>query len=706
MSHSPRLRHLAAGSAIAALSFTGLLTAKSVIDFSRTGPAIRAQIEAHYLAYAMYAVGRLALAAFLVAWLLALAGTAVQAAFFPARRRPVLVAFFAAGAGIGLGTAWAFAFALVHEPGTLVASWLYDVAHLVRLWFLAEPLPLAWIGLALGFVVTLSLFVLALRLGRAGRRRAATALAGVPVLGTVLWLAPRADGPAAAATTATRRPNIVLIGSDTLRADRLGVAGYPRRLTPHLDALARQGTWFSDVYVPIARTAPSITTLLTGAWPRRHGVTSNFIPDEATRLPVPALPALLRRAGYRTAAVGDWAASDIGKIAFGLDELRVSPDQWNLKYLLRQGPKDLRLFLSLFTHNEAGRRLLPELYYLAGRPLTTDVGRATRRAIDRLSAERQPFFLLTFIATTHAPFGSEYPYYTLYSGRDYRGRSKFSMTGVFTPEEIARRQAQGAEAFDVQQIVDLYDGAVRRFDDEVGRIVAHLAKRGLLDNTILVIFSDHGTDLFERGTWGQGNTVLGDDPSNRIPLIVVDPRRRGPRTVRATVRSVDLAPTLAELAGLDPAGLAADGRSLVPLMDGAEQASRAAYFATGAWLARVRGMAEDHLRVPPLLELLEIPDYASGTIALSDEGRRLIEAARDRAIRQGRWKLVRIPTTAGPRYILDDLEDGDSRDAGTAHPHIAACLREALEAWVRAPESAPVWPECDRRADAGAGARS
>ncbi|ROR29628.1 sulfatase family protein [Inmirania thermothiophila] len=706
MNRVPRLRPLAAGSALAALAFTALLTAKSVADFGRTGPAIRAEIEAHYLGYAVYAVGRLAVAAFVIAWLLAMAGAAVQAAFLPARRRPAFAAFVAGGAAIGLGTAWTFARALVHEPGTLVASWLYDVAHLVRLWFLVEPLPLAGIGLALAGLVTLALAVLALRLVRAGRPWPAAALAAVPASAALAAVLPRPGAPPPAAGAAAGRPNIVLIGSDTLRADRLGLAGYPRRLTPHIDALAAQGTWFAETYVPIARTAPSITTLLTGAWPRRHGVTSNFIPDEATRLPVPALPALLREAGYRTAAVGDWAASDVGKIAFGFDALEVSPDQWNLKYLLRQGPKDLRLFVALFTHNAAGRLLLPELYYLAGRPLTADVGRAARRAIDRLAAGRRPFFLLTFIATTHAPFGSEYPYYTLFSGGGYRGRSKFSMTGVFTPEDIARRQAQGAEAFDVQQIVDLYDGAVRRFDDEVGRIVEHLAARGLLDDTIVVVFSDHGTDLFERGTWGQGNTVLGDDPSNRIPLVVVDPRRRGPRTVRATVRSVDLAPTLLELAGLDPGRLQADGRSLVPFMDGVEAAPRAAYFATGAWLARVQGMAEDHLRVPPLLELLEIPDHGTGTIALSAEGRRRIEAARDRAVRYGRWKLVRIPTKAGPRYALYDLAEPQAGDVTAHHPALAACLRRALEAWVEDPAAAPLRPDCGGEVAAREGARS
>ena len=682
------------GTLTAAVLFTAALTAKSVADFTRTGPAIRAQIEAHYFGYAVYAVGRLAAASLVITALLAILGAAVKEAALPGGRRPWLSGFVAGSAGIAIGTGMAFAWALVQEPSTIVASWLYDVGHLVRWWFwipkgalaallagsvaVAGTCTVVWVGRTAGWRLTMAL--------------GALVAAGVSV--ALLVYAGRAGGGASAASGAGEgRPNIVVIASDTLRADRLGIAGYERNLTPAIDALARRGAWFAETYVPIARTAPSITTILTGAWPRRHGVTTNFIRDEQRRLPVRALPEILRAAGYRTAAVGDWAASDLGKITFGFDVLRVAPDQWNIKYLLRQGPKDLRLFLALFTHNSLGRILLPEIYYLAGRPLTRDVGRMARRVIDELHAEGQPFFLLTFVATTHAPFGTEYPYYTMFSGPDYKGRSKFCMTGVFSPEAIAKRQAQGREAFDVQQIVDLYDAGVRRFDDEVRAILGHLESRGLIDKTIVIVTSDHGTDLFERGTWGQGNTVIGEDPSNRIPFVISGPGI-SERKVAATVRSVDIAPTILELAGIEPALLGTDGRSLTGYLDGREKGDRAAYMATGAWLARVAGMADDHVRVPPLIELLEIPDRESGTIAMSETGRALVEAARDRAVRWGRWKLVRVPAVSGPRYALYDSFRPGGGDQSERHPEVAQCLQRALDLWVADPAAAPLVPEC------------
>ncbi|RMG30818.1 MAG: hypothetical protein D6721_02720 [Gammaproteobacteria bacterium] len=700
-----RWRRLAGDAALAAALFTVLLTAKSLRDFSRAGPAIRQQIEAHYATFAVLSVFRLAAVVFVLALAMALAGRLALEAWAPGRGRR-LAGILAGLVGIGAVSAWAFLDMLHREPGLLVANWLYDVNHLIRLWFLVPRPAVAAGGLLLAGLGALSLARLGLRWWREGARGAAGGL-GLAVLAVGVLVADPFDtepprGALAAPRARAGTPlNLVMIGSDTLRADRLGIDGYPRKLTPAIDALARRGGWLANLYVPIGRTAPSITAMLTGTWPRHNGVTSNFIPDRARDLPVPALPAVLARHGYRTMAVGDWAASDLGKIGFGFQERITAPDQWNLRYLLSQGPKDLRLYLSLFTQNAWARWLLPQIYYLAGRPLTTEVGRQARRALDRLDRQGRPFFLFTFIATTHPPFSVEYPYYLRFSGPDYRGRSKFSMTDVFTPEAIARAQAQGAEAFDVQQIVDLYDACTVRFDDEVRRILEFMKARGLLEHTLVVIFSDHGTDLFEKGTWGQGNTILGKDPSNRIPFVIFDPRWRVHGRITATARSVDIAPTLLDLLGLDPAELGADGRSLVPVFRGEERRPRAAYLATGAWLARVKGMAQDHLPVPPLLDLLEIRDYGTGTISLTEAGRKRIEAARDRALRWGRWKLVRIPLQGGRvRYALYDLRSADDVDVSRAHPALTRCLARALDRWATTGEAA-TWLNCGAARRAG-----
>ena len=191
---------------------------------------------------------------------------------------------------------------------------------------------------------------------------------------------------------------------DTLRADRLGVAHYRRSLTPFIDTLAARGTHFAECYVPCARTAPSLISLLTGTWPHTHGIRDNFVSDAEARLSVPAIPAILANHGYHTGAVSDWSGGDLGKFPLGFATLDLPSDQWNIKYLLRQGPKDLRLLLTLFTRNRFGKRFLPELYYLAGIPLTSRVGEDTRRLISRFANDQRPFLLNVFISTTHPPF--------------------------------------------------------------------------------------------------------------------------------------------------------------------------------------------------------------------------------------------------------------------------------------------------------------
>jgi cyclase len=103
----------------------------------------------------------------------------------------------------------------------------------------------------------------------------------------------------------------------------------------------------------------------------RHGVRDNFLTADAPPTAAHPLPARLRAAGYRTVAVSDWCGADFGKFGFGFETLDLPPDQWNLRYLIRQGPKTLRLFLSLFTQGEWGRRWLPEIHYLGGVPSTS-----------------------------------------------------------------------------------------------------------------------------------------------------------------------------------------------------------------------------------------------------------------------------------------------------------------------------------------------
>src|SRR5208282_3867260 len=327
-----------------------------------------------------------------------------------------------------------------------------------------------------------------------------------------------------------------------------------------------------------------------------------------------------------------------------------------IKYLIRQGPKDLRLFVSLFTHNRLGRLLLPELYYLGGVPLTTWIGRRARRIISQLARDPRPFFLNVFYSTTHPPFAGDWPWYMRFSDPAYTGESKFAMAKLTDPFDIIRRQSAPKEEFDLDQIIDLYDGCVAHFDDEVGRILRHLEDCDLTRNTIIVVYSDHGMEFFEHDTWGQGNSVVGDF-SARVPLVIRDSRSSAGGAVDPVIRSIDLAPTLLELIGFNPVP-AMDGVSLAACVrDRAPCPELDAYNETGIWIAEMPGLPEQHLRYPDLFELLEVPDYASGALAVKPQYREIVLKAKDRMIRRGRWKLTYQPLTNGYRLQLFDVDE-------------------------------------------------
>jgi arylsulfatase A-like enzyme/glycosyltransferase involved in cell wall biosynthesis len=673
-----------------AVAGTGTLAllGKSLLDYSQTGPRIQADVLAHYRSYTLYALARLALWAF--ALMLFTGGFGVLLYFMLATLAQVAWSVWLAGLAALLGVLGGFALQFARKlrfnPGLLVASMHYRASRLYPLWRMLTPerLFLAQ-GLGAGLAVLL-LSGSSWELARAGRLGDLIALwaACLFVATTLAWAAwmPQPRAPRRRVQhAADAPPNILMIGSDTLRADRLGAFGYRRVLTPNIDQLGEAGALFTQCYVPCARTAPSLISMLTGTWPHTHGIRDNFARDDETQLRQAALPGLLKEAGYRTAVLSDWCGADMGKFSFGFEHVDLPQDQWNLKYLIRQGPKDLRLYVSLFTHNRLGRLLLPELYYLGGVPLTRQMGNRARRLVSRLAEDTQPFFLNVFYSTTHPPFASEWPWYTRYADPAYTGESKFAMARLTDPFEIIRRQGAPKEEFDLDQIVDLYDGCVAEFDDEVGKMLAHLDTCGLTDNTLVVVYSDHGMEFFEHDTWGQGNSAVGE-ASPRIPLVIRDPRLPARGSVEHIVRSIDIAPTLLERAGI-PVPDSMDGTSLAGcLVEATACPELDAFNETGIWIADIPGLPDGHLRYPNLLELLEVPNRESGTLAIKPAYNERILAAKDRMIRSGRWKLVSQPLDAGESLHLFDLHDDPAccHDVAARHPERVQKLRALMQA--------------------------
>lgn len=667
--------------ALIAVLLTIVLAIKSLKDFTSTGPQLRDEVLKHYRFYLVYSFIRLMGWTCLISFVLALIGTLTYLGIETiSGSTPALGLSLLAGLlSVAIITTYRFARDLLYLPANIEASSNYRLSRFYPLWKMLSPARLriaAWLIAFVPLAIWVSASVAsALRVDWAG----ATVFAGLTAFAIISLKLAQPNEPRPIRTQAKPgRLNILMIGSDSLRADRVN-SGYRRDLTPFIDRLAKEGTHFRNCFVSCARTAPSLASMLTGTWPQRHGIRDNFVADtECAMNDVPSLVDVLRKDGYRTLAISDWCGADFGKLDFGFEECDLPSDQWNIKYLLRQGPKDIRLFLSFFVRNRLGKRFLPELYYLAGVPTTQLLGRDTRAAISEASGLGKPFFINTFMSTTHGPFGSEYPYYTLFPGANYAGCSKFVMSGLNEPSEVVLQQGYTKDKFDLEQIIDLYDGCVRNFDDEVNKIVAHLNDCGLADTTIVVIYSDHGMEFFEHETWGQGNSVVIDE-SARIPLIIVDPMGVPGRKIDEVVRTIDLAPTLLELSGHGEAVKGFDGSSLASVVRGQSlMPDLGAYYETGIWFTKIPGLSDDHLRYPDLLDLLEVHDKTTATIGIKQVLRDRIIAAKDRALRSGKWKLVCVAMQDGPKWQLFDtlVDPGCTRDIGHEFPEVLKALRE------------------------------
>ncbi len=564
---------------------------------------------------------------------------------------------------------------LIYNPAGIVASFNYDISRLYPIWVFLSPgvMKMAWLTLC-GFILLVGVGAICKLFYNLEYKKLARYVFSSICILAVFIVSNYQLEPAKKLSSERGKPNLILIGSDSLRADKLGFYGYKKHpdISPSIDKLARQGTSFMQMYVPLARTAPSLTSILTSTWPHQHKIRTNFfLPEEANI--ATSLPKVLEKHGYNTMAVGDWAATDLSKLPFGFKETKVPSDQWNLKFLISQGPKDLRLFLSIFLNNNFGKWLLPEIYYLAGKPVTSDVMHDGLVAIGEMAQQEKPFFMMIFMATTHAPFGSEYPYYHMYSDPSYKGKTKFSMTGLSTPKEIVDSQQREKAAFDIKQIHALYDGAVRQFDDQVKLLVSYLEKTGIADNTLIGVFSDHGVDLFEKDGWGQGNLI--SNSSYRIPFILFDPRDRNASKVKHITSSLDISPTL--LGALD----ISKPEEMEGIIQGRKQQKVRPVFAeTGLWLGKVKGLPKQRIMYPVITKVLHVPDPRTGTLAVQDRYMDKIINAKGRAVFQGGRSVFLLPVEDG--VMLQMFKDGTKLERCIRDCKTFELLTKRLKQWI------------------------
>lgn len=388
--------------------------------------------------------------------------------------------------------------------GFFVAGKAIDPAHAQELaankqWFafahyFSPPLRVwAFRGLLLGLAVAVSLAItgrFTLGFGRAQKtswRLLVLALVGVPLLTVGLSLAPHLRPKPGG-------PNILLIVLDTTRPDRLSLYGYDRPTTPNLQALAAESAVFTEAYSNSSWTPPAHASLFTGMYPCDHGVTQEqaYIPELPSRFLT--LAEALWESGYRTTGItGNGMLSRTIGWSQGFDEYHAT---WVLDD--EQGTHPAESLLEAVLERDSDR----------------------------------PFFTFINLIEPHQPYDSSREFYRSYDSHPELQLDSYDWVTHLTGE-------RPLSATDLQHLSDLYDSEIQYVDHLVGRLVGLLRERNALDETLVVITSDHGEHFGEHGLLDHRFNVY--ETNVRAVLVIRYPELFAPgSTSRAHVQLHDL----------------------------------------------------------------------------------------------------------------------------------------------------------------------
>jgi arylsulfatase A-like enzyme/4-amino-4-deoxy-L-arabinose transferase-like glycosyltransferase len=402
-----------------------------------------------------------------------------------------------------------------------------------------------------------------------------------------------------------RGANLLVISIDSLRADHLHCYGYERETSPAIDAIAAEGIVFENTIAQAPWTLPSHTSLLTSMYPRTHQVT-----DKERRLPAGArtLGRMLEPLGYDNRAV-------------------VSGPFMQAQFGLRRGFREYDDSIAVGGHKRSHRVIT-----------SANINAKANRMLDEIEA---PFFLFLHYWDVHYDYQPPPPYDRMFDP-DYSG----SLTGTdfIGGEEVHA----GMSERDLEHVIALYDGEIAWVDHHVGEIVASLKKRGLYENTVIVVTSDHGDEFLEHGQVGHQHSLY--EELLRVPFIMRVPGEAGGRRVQTIAQSIDIMPTLLDYLGAPPSKNA-QGRSQYALLHGDEP--------------------------QPL------PVIAENT--KSRKGKETKERTQSWCVYSGPYKYIAYADDDYPPELYDLTADpGEQADISTpANAAIMADLDEALAAWRR-----------------------
>lgn len=345
----------------------------------------------------------------------------------------------------------------------------------------------------------------------------------------------------------SQRPDIVFLVLDTQRRDRLSCYGYPRPTSPHIDAFAEEGTLFHHAIAPAQWTVPSHASMFTGLYPSAHGVLQSYsvLPHE-----IPTLAERLGASGYYTA--GFCNNPLVGVINNGLR--RGFYSFLNYSGLLRSHPNQAGIPSGLWDrYRQFFKRMLAGalgsvqdsfarselLLALSFTPLMVPLWQtalsfkgntakslqdAAQLMVHRKGVDaEQPIFSFINLMGTHMPYHAPRSYVERFAPHVLRDKSAQRYLRQFNGDVYGwlAPLASGLETNQKHTLDGMYDAEVAYQDEQLGLFFRHLKESGRLDNTLVIICSDHGEHLGEKQFIGHSITLYNELVS--VPLIVHDP---------------------------------------------------------------------------------------------------------------------------------------------------------------------------------------
>lgn len=396
------------------------------------------------------------------------------------------------------------------------------------------------------------------------------------------------------------RPNLLILCTDQFRGDCLGARGLnPDIRTPHMDALAGRGVMMADHFCTFPKCVPSRVSLMTGRYCHTDGYR-----DIHQHLPfgTPDLLSTALAAGYEAALIGHnhcWenlleASHAPPELAPGRRGLRIDHHSWTAA--LRpvwdaHKARQLEPPAEFDPHHLGVPNLRTHYDYIGRHRAWADecyVEQAARFFHD-VHDRGRPFFLQVNLGKPHTPYEAKEPFFSMYDRASIRPYPR----GVPAPTPLAyaaqRRHRTGmSEVADervLREVQATYYAMCSQVDAQMGEILGSLASAGLAEETVVLLWSDHGDFAGQYGLVEKWDTAFCDGLMHTLCVLAGPGLPRG-RRVDALSDSTDLAPTLAQLLGL-PAIPGVHGSSLLPVIEG-RAPGRTAVFADGGHDASAR----------------------------------------------------------------------------------------------------------------------